>query len=95
MRSSKGGLTHSEIMRLSWRQFGTYLDAFTWLLSQEDEESRGKVEGYDLQAKKSDPAWKSAVKLMREETKREVAKHKKFAETNPTGGVSTNMLEAE
>lgn len=48
MRASKGGLTHDIIMRLTWRQFLTYMDTFTWSTREEHEEGRRKNKADDL-----------------------------------------------
>lgn len=81
MRASKGGLTHSDIMKLTWRQFHVYLDSFTWLVREENEDGRKQNRRDDLEAMKADPAVKAYRETLAEETRRIVERHKKFAET--------------
>jgi len=35
MRASKGSFSHTEILNLTWRQFETYIDAFSYILNAE------------------------------------------------------------
>jgi hypothetical protein len=93
MRASKGGLTHEQIMRLSWRQFWVYIDAFTWILREDSEDGRKENRNDDLRAMTKMPGLKERKRKLVAETKRDVEKHKKFAETNPTGGSTRSLLE--
>jgi hypothetical protein len=93
MRASKGGLSHSEIMQLTWRQFWVYVDAFIFLLREESEEGRKENKTDDLRAMVDVPELKKRKRKLLEDTKRDVAKHKKFAESNPSGGTVRNLLE--
>lgn len=92
MRASKGGLTHTEILKLTWRQFWLYIDAFTFLLREETDEGRTQNKTDDLRAMTGDPRLKERKRKMVEETKRDVEKHKRFAETKPSGGVTRDLL---
>ncbi len=92
MRASKGALSHTEIMNLTWRQFWVYIDAFVWLLREESEEGRKDNATDDLLAMTKVPGLKERKSKLVEETKRDVAKHKKFAETKPAGGESRSLL---
>jgi hypothetical protein len=93
MRESKGALTHSAIMNLTWRQFGVYLDSFTWIAREQTKEGQQENRRDDLKAKAADPRAKAWKKRILEETKRAVQKSKDFAATNPTGGETKNLLE--
>lgn len=74
MRASKGALRHSDIMSLSWRQFGVYLDSFTWLLREEgDDKQREKNQKADREAMRSDPRVKQKVKSEADEVKAKLA----------------------
>ncbi len=93
MRASKGSFSHAEIMKLTWRQFWVYIDAFTYLLREESEDGRVENKTDDLRAMSQEPRLKERKRLMLAEHKRDLAKHKKFAETNPTGGVTRSLLD--
>jgi hypothetical protein len=93
MRASKGALSHTEIMGLTWRQFWVYIDAFIFLLREESEDGRTENKTADLQAIVGNPILKERKRKLLEETKRDVAKHKKFAESNPSGGTVRNLLQ--
>lgn len=95
MTASKGGLTHPVIMKLTWRQFGVYLDAFTFWQREQSDDGKLDNQSDDMNAKKRNPEWKSAVQRQKTKTAREVAKHKAFALSNPTGGVQKDLLKAE
>ncbi len=95
MRASKGALTHDAILRLHWRQFGVYLDAFTFWLREESEDGRQENAEADIRAKRGSPEWKAAKQRLTQETKRDVAKHKAFAASRPAGGEVRDMLKAE
>ncbi len=60
MRASKGGLTHPVIMSLTWRQFETYMDSFTWLLREESDDGRKENKIDDLETMKREPRVKKA-----------------------------------
>jgi hypothetical protein len=93
MRASKGGLSHSEIMKLTWRQFWVYIDAFIYLLREESEDGRRENKTDDLRAMLTVPELKERKRKMVEDIKRDVAKHKKFAESNPTGGTVRSLVD--
>lgn len=76
MQASKGALTHDTIMRLSWRQFGVYLDSFTWLIREQTEKGRMQNAKDDLISMSSNPLVKAKKAQMIEETKERVAKVK-------------------
>lgn len=74
MRASQGALTHSDIMRLSWRQFGVYLDSFTWLLREEgDDKQQEKNRKADREAMRNDPRTKQKIKSEVDEVKSKLA----------------------
>jgi len=72
MRASKGGLTHEQIMRLSWRQYLVYLDSFTWLLREESEDGRQKNAKADMHAQAADPRVREHKRKMLEQDKAEM-----------------------
>lgn len=76
MQASKGALTHDGIMNLSWRQFGVYLDSFTWLLREQTEKGRTQNAKDDLVTMSNNPLVKARKAQMIEETKEKVAKVK-------------------
>jgi len=80
MRASKGGLTHGELMGMTWRQFGVYLDAFTWILREEgDDEAKEKNKEADLIAMKGDEAVKEQKKTELEDIQEKMKVHKQRA----------------
>jgi hypothetical protein len=89
MRATKGGLTHSEIMKLTWRQFGVYLDACVWSIREESEEGRKQNAEDDAFAKKNNPEWKRRQK---EDTKRMKKELEKYKPIDPQAGQVKNML---
>jgi len=93
MRASKGAFSHQDVMKLTWRQFWVYIDAFTWLLREESEEGRTKNKTDDLAAMTKVPSLKERKRKLVEETKRDAKKHKEFAETKPSGGKTRSLLE--
>lgn len=80
MRSSKGGLTHTEIMNLTWRQFGTYLDAFLWLAREASKEGQTQNKVDDLEAMKKEPKVKAAKQAILDDTNKRMERHR-----NPKG----------
>lgn len=76
MQASKGALTHDGIMNLSWRQFGVYLDSFTWLVREQTERGRMQNAKDDLLSMANNPLVKAKKAHMIEETKERVAKLK-------------------
>lgn len=76
MRASKGGLSHSEIMSLSWRQFQVYLDSFTWLLREESKEGQQKNQVDDMKAMLAEPRVKDWKRKLIDENKARKAKRK-------------------
>ena len=94
MRASKGGLTHEQIMRLTWRQFGVYLDAFTWLL-REEAGGDGPMENRkdDRAAAALVPELRDRQKRLVEDTKRDKEKWMQFAPGKDAPGVARNLLE--
>lgn len=74
MHASSGALTHDAIMNLSWRQFGVYLDSFTWLLREQTEKGHAQNAKDDLTAMVHNPLAKAKKAKMLEETKSRVAK---------------------
>jgi len=76
MQASKGALSHEAIMNLSWRQFGVYLDSFTWLIREQSEKGRQQNAKDDLLTMASNPLVKAKKAQMVEETKERVAKVK-------------------
>ncbi len=81
MRATKGGLTHEQIMRLSWRQFQVYLDSAIWALREESEGGRKENKTDDLYTMAQDPKMKDRKKTLLDETTKRVAKHVKFAKS--------------
>ena len=77
MKASDGAFSHSEIMRLTWRQFHVYLDAFTWALQEEDDKGRAKNRLWDLQAATREPRMKDWKKGEIEKAHRALAKIRK------------------
>jgi hypothetical protein len=72
MYASKGGLTHRDIMSLTWRQFGTYLDAFGWLMNEQTEDGKRENRTNDLHAQMKDPRVKALKDKLVRETKAEL-----------------------
>jgi len=70
-------LSHSDIMRLTWRQFHVYLDAFTWVLQEETEEGKAKNRLWDLRFVKDDSRVKAWKQAEIEKAKRALARIKK------------------
>jgi hypothetical protein len=77
VKASEGGMTHSEIMRLTWRQFHVYLDAFTWILQEEDDKGKAKNRLWDLRAMAQEPRMKDWKNTEREKAKRALANIRK------------------
>ncbi len=92
MRVSKGGFRHEDILKLTWRQFGTYLDAFTFVLREESGDPDKDNFRDDLEADGQDPRVREWKRKFLEDTKRDVEKHKKYA-SGPTGGITQKLLE--
>ena len=76
MQASKGALSHDVIMNLFWRQFGVYLDSFTWLVREQTEKGRMQNAKDDLTSMSKNPLVKAKKAQMIEETKERVAKVK-------------------
>lgn len=76
MRASKGGLTEERIMSLTWRQFGVYLDSFTWSVREEVDEGKRKNRGDDLLAMLEVPELRERKKKMLEEVHNRLKKIK-------------------
>lgn len=76
MQASKGALSHEAIMHLSWRQFGVYLDSFTWLIREQTEKGRMQNAKDDLISMSKNPLAKARKAQMIEETKEQVARVK-------------------
>lgn len=78
MRTSKGGLNHEQIMRMTWRQFGVYLDSAYWIIREETKEGRGKNFRDDMEYLKGAPTLygkaKAAKTSMVEETRKKTQK---------------------
>jgi hypothetical protein len=77
MRASKGAFTHEEIMRLPWRVFETYLDAFTWLLREESEDGQKENKRDDLRAMTQDPRFKDRKDRIVRDVKEKLKRVKK------------------
>jgi hypothetical protein len=98
MRESKGGLTHEGILRLTWRRFGVYLDAFGWMGREGgSDQDRADNARADLKAKGNEPRLAEHKKQLIEETKRDKANWMKFAPgaPAPNGAVATDLFEVE
>jgi len=70
MRTSKGGLNHDQIMKLTWRQFWVYMDTFVYLLREESDKGREENKRDDREATKDDPrvnAWRESRKAKTKE----------------------------
>jgi len=74
MHASSGALAHDIIMSLSWRQFGVYLDSFTWLIREQTEKGHAQNAKDDLISMSNNPLVKAKKEQMIEETKSRVAK---------------------
>jgi hypothetical protein len=87
MRASKGCFTHDSIMRLTWRQFETYLEAFTFTLRQESDKGRGENELDDAVMLSSDDDFKT-------ERERAIEKAKEYKKYGSRGvkGVSRKLV---
>lgn len=77
MDASKGALDHATIMGLTWRQFGVYMDAFTWLAREQSEKGRQENARDDLEAMSKIPEVKERKQKMVLEAKERVRKAKK------------------
>ncbi|MDB5344266.1 MAG: hypothetical protein JWP89_2643 [Schlesneria sp.] len=64
-------------MRLTWRRFEVYLDAFSWLLQEESEDGRKKNRLWDLRAMREEPRMKDWKNSEREKANRALAKIRK------------------
>jgi len=82
MRASSGALSHDDIMRLTWRQFETYQEAFTYLSNMESEEGRKRNDEADRQFERSDDGFDEQVEKDRIEAYRRIGK-----KPPPKGGV--------
>ena len=86
MHASKGGLSYDQIMRLTWRQFGAYLDAFTWLLREQSPEGQAENAADDKKVL-DDPEIRAKIRAAKArllaDTKRDLERHKKFAGSAP------------
>ncbi len=80
MRASKGALTHDSIMKLSWRQFQIYLDAFTWIVREETDEGRAENAKADLEATALVSDVRSAKREIIKEVKEKWNAHKGMRE---------------
>ena len=67
-------------MKLTWRQFNVYLDAFTWILQEESKEGQQKNRLYDLRAMAEEPRMKEWKNAEREKAKRALAHIRKRVE---------------
>lgn len=74
LRESKGGLTHEQVMRMGWRQFQCYLEAFQWIGGQHSDEGRTENTRFDLLYIKDDPRLKNIKKLEVEKANAALAK---------------------
>lgn len=92
MRMSKGGFNYDQIMRLSWRQFQVLLDSCFWAVRSEQTDGQKENLRDDELAMNRDPRIKERRKRRLQEQKRETAKHERFAESNPKGGETKNLL---
>lgn len=90
MQASEGALTHEIIMQLSWRQFGVYMDSFTWLLREQTEKGKAQNARDDLISMGRDPRVKARKEEMIRETKERVA-HLKNRSTKRRS-VTRNLL---
>lgn len=82
MQASNGAFTHESIMRLPWRLFGVYLDAFTYIQREQTEDGRIDNQKDDLKAMSGNETIKNLKKKLVEDTK---AKTKKFVERHEAG----------
>lgn len=64
-------------MKLTWRQFHVYLDAFSWILQEESEDGRQKNRRWDLKLAAKDPKMKEWKSAEVEKAKRALANIKK------------------
>lgn len=74
MQASQGALTHEAVMQLSWRQFGVYMDSFTWLLREQTDKGRAQNARDDLASMAGNPRVKARKEEMIKETKERVAR---------------------
>lgn len=74
MRASKGGLTHEAIMNLTWRQFGTYIDAFMWAMREEYDDGKRKNRADDLYSMLQVPELKERKQRLVDDTNGQMAK---------------------
>lgn len=69
-------------MRLTWKQYELYLDAFTYLLNQESEKGRQQNVLWDAIALSADPDFQSEREKIIEKTKR-FKRHGKITPKGP------------
>lgn len=70
MRASKGAFSHTDVMNLTWRQFETYLDAFTYLVREESEKGRQKNAFDDAMMLSEDEGFQSERQKAIEQSKK-------------------------
>jgi hypothetical protein len=90
MQASEGALSHETIMGLSWRQFGVYMDSFTWLLREQTDKGRAQNARDDLTSMSRNPQVKAKKEEMIRETKERVAHLKN--RSLKRGSLSRNLL---